>query len=322
MKPKIAGVLSLKNAISQGYPFLESIYSFLSFGDELFIEDGESSDGTLEILEEISKNKKIKLFSGYKWLSVSKKGHAIRDAYNHVLKKVKDYYQNKQGVYLMQVQANEIIPEENYRYIKLLPNIYPYYIGFYLPYQFMVGSYMVNNNDWRLRIIRADQDPLCYGDAGEIYPKRELSFSKFLKITGTATFRYATRRLYYSHVYFKTALIYLFVPLPKPIFRYTYVFPSNVINKIKGHSKLYSGSNDYKAPGYIPSFIEELSKKKIYNNKFYSLLANNICSRGITRMSARPILISQKSHPRIMQKIINSNKYITRSEIVEKIKKL
>ena len=118
------------------------------------------------------------------------------------------------------------------------------------------------------------------------------------------------------------ALIYHFVPLPKSIFRYTYIFPSNIENKITSHSKLYSGNSDYKTPDSVPSFIKELSLKNVSNDKFYSLLANKLCSTGLTRMSRRPIYIPTKKHPKVMQKLIDSNKYIIRNELIEKIKKL
>ena len=52
-KGKIIGILAAKNLISQGYPFLEAIYSFLNWGDELYISDGYSNDGTFDILSKL-----------------------------------------------------------------------------------------------------------------------------------------------------------------------------------------------------------------------------------------------------------------------------
>jgi hypothetical protein len=322
MAAKIIGVMALKNVLKQGYPFLESIYSVLPVVDQLFIEDGNSSDGTKDILKEIAQNKKIKLFLGYNWAGSSKKGYAIRDAYNHVLKKAKERYKDKDDAYLMEVQANEIVHEDDYKSIRDLPVLYPQYNGFYLPYQFMVGNLVVNTNDWRLRILKANADPVCYGDAGEIYPKKELTFPRFLKTSGTATFRYMTRKLYYSHVHFKMAFFYHFAVLPKSIFRYTYIFPRSIINKISGHSKLYVGNKNYKNGNSIPSFITELASKNLPNNEFYFELADKLCKSGFKRMARKPVLVPYRENPKIMSGILNNGSYTVRNKLIESIKNL
>ena len=41
----IVGIMATMDVLSQGYPFLEAVHSFLSWGDELVVVDG-SSDGT------------------------------------------------------------------------------------------------------------------------------------------------------------------------------------------------------------------------------------------------------------------------------------
>lgn len=50
----ISGVLPIKDCIRNGYPFIESILSFLPIVDEYHVNDGGSTDGTLEALTRLS----------------------------------------------------------------------------------------------------------------------------------------------------------------------------------------------------------------------------------------------------------------------------
>ena len=36
----IVGIMATMDVLSQGYPFLEAVHSFLSWGDELMVVDG------------------------------------------------------------------------------------------------------------------------------------------------------------------------------------------------------------------------------------------------------------------------------------------
>lgn len=321
---KIIGVLCTKNLLSQGYPFLESIYSFLNFGDYLYIQDGSSDDGTEEILKKLSKNKRIKVFFGYKWNTVSKGGHSIRDAYNDLLSKVKLYYPNKKEVYIMQVQSNEVVHESVYKEIKELPLLYPQYVGFFLPYNFFVGRYLVNSNDWRLRILRLDIDPVVYGDGGAIYPKKELPLKAFIPSYLSVGVRYINRKLYHSRNLEKLMFFYIIAPLSKPVFRYTYIFPKTIKNKVLGHKNLYFGNKIYisKERSSIPLYIIKLSRSKLPNKKFYYLLANKMCNSGFRRSMSKPVFIADKYHPKIMRGILNLYGYKARESLINKIVKM
>ena len=50
-KVTISGFMILKNAVSQGYPFLEAIVAAFPICDEFLISDGYSSDETWEALQ-------------------------------------------------------------------------------------------------------------------------------------------------------------------------------------------------------------------------------------------------------------------------------
>ena len=119
MTVKIVGILASKNLISQGYPFLESIYSFLNWGDELYISD-DSNDGTYEILKRLAKNKRIHLYK-YKWPEL-KEGRAIGAAYNNLIQTVKKKTNNKG--YVFELQANEVAHEKSYYKLRNLPEAY------------------------------------------------------------------------------------------------------------------------------------------------------------------------------------------------------
>jgi glycosyltransferase involved in cell wall biosynthesis len=87
---EISGFTVVKDAIKQGYPFVESIASVLPICDEFLISDGYSTDGTYEILQKISQlNKKVKVFRD-EW---TKRGLTlITDISNNLRKKCKSPY--------------------------------------------------------------------------------------------------------------------------------------------------------------------------------------------------------------------------------------
>ena len=61
MKRKTLGAYCITyNAIEQAFPFMESINNFLSFCDEVIVNDCGSTDGTFEILSNIN-NSKLKI---------------------------------------------------------------------------------------------------------------------------------------------------------------------------------------------------------------------------------------------------------------------
>ena len=58
----ISGFMVVRDVYKQGYPFVSAIASALQVCDEFLISDGYSTDGTFEIIQEISKlNKKFKV---------------------------------------------------------------------------------------------------------------------------------------------------------------------------------------------------------------------------------------------------------------------
>jgi glycosyltransferase involved in cell wall biosynthesis len=94
----------VKNVLSQEYPFLEAIAQALQICDEFLISDGYSTDGTYEVLVEISQlNSKIKIYRD-RWPPLNKLA---------VLKEVTNTLRKRcSGKYIFYLQANEIIHEK------------------------------------------------------------------------------------------------------------------------------------------------------------------------------------------------------------------
>ena len=90
---------------------LSGFYSFLKWGDELYLGD-DSNDGTETILDTIKLSNKIKLFK-IKWPSDSKliaKGGVIAHVHNELLKNVKLHNKDAMVFYfLMRLNIKQFI---------------------------------------------------------------------------------------------------------------------------------------------------------------------------------------------------------------------
>lgn len=84
---KLSAFTAVRNAIRRGCPLLEVAAAGIPFVDEWWWQDGFSTDGTWELLLEMSRvNPKIKLFQS-KWNSFSPNGEAIGEAYEEARKR-------------------------------------------------------------------------------------------------------------------------------------------------------------------------------------------------------------------------------------------
>ncbi len=110
----ISAVMVLKNGVLLGYPFVESILSILPVCDEFVIVEGYSDDETYHWLERIQQcyPEKIAL-SRKRWPEGLRSGHAIGIMQTEALKKCR-------GKWILMMQADEILPEENVRPIREL----------------------------------------------------------------------------------------------------------------------------------------------------------------------------------------------------------
>lgn len=106
----VSAILSVRNSIENGYPFVESILSVLPIVDEYLINDGGSTDGTLEVLRRLADgNHKIRLFHLKDRQS---------ERWDGVCEQYLKMYSQAEGDWLFEGQADELIHERDALKIK------------------------------------------------------------------------------------------------------------------------------------------------------------------------------------------------------------
>jgi len=102
---KISGILSIRDGVYLGYPFLEAILSLIPIVDEFLIGDGGSKDETLHWLRKLKKIfPKIKIYH-LPWFK-SKRWEALDESLNYLIKKAK-------GDWIFEVQGDELWHEKD-----------------------------------------------------------------------------------------------------------------------------------------------------------------------------------------------------------------
>lgn len=114
--PKISGYTTCFNALSERYPYIESIKSLLGFCDEVVVVDGASSDGTWESLEELAKeNDKLKLYQNeFDWTMPGIDG--AQKSFARAL---------CENEFLWQMDLDELVHENDYEKVKLIAKRFP-----------------------------------------------------------------------------------------------------------------------------------------------------------------------------------------------------
>lgn len=218
----ISGFLAIRNGLRGGYPFREAIASALPAVDEFVIVDGMSDDGTLPLLQQLAaRYGKIRL-SQHAWDGVSVNGSAIRNAQNFARGEAR-------GEYLLQVDANEILPPEDVEAIRHLPSRFPRKELFALPYLQLLGRLeFTSEMRWRfarnLPTIRSLYDGWTLG-----YSLRARDFLRpreWKRMLGRGALRLAQDHL-------AVDLPEQSVVLPRPIFRYYGLFPESFAAKMQ-----------------------------------------------------------------------------------------
>lgn len=108
---KVTGIMPLHNVLSGHFPFVECILLALPLVDEMILLDGGSTDGTLEVIEKLSKiNKKIKVLNidfkpGREWNSID---NAFMEA----------VYKHSTGNWIIAFHADECFHPRDYSYIR------------------------------------------------------------------------------------------------------------------------------------------------------------------------------------------------------------
>jgi hypothetical protein len=219
----------IKNGITSGYPFVESIHSALPLCDEFLISEGYSNDETYEILVKFfGSNKKVKLFRD-EWDRKSVNGSAIRN----VLNKVRFRCQSE---YVMEIDANEIIPEEDIPFITKIPTMYPKDDLFAFPYYQMLGSKILFTEEFRFRMTKNKKDVKVLDDGNTMGFRYTL-----MDIFNASTLKRLKGRIVTSVLEGRQISVPVperYIYLPQPIFRYYSIFPKNFLNKMETKANL------------------------------------------------------------------------------------
>lgn len=166
---RISGFTFIRNGVSMGYPFAESLKSALPITDEFIVVACESTDSTLEKLEELrASDSRIKII-GSDWKTGKKSGGILSEKTNLAIK-------NITGDYGLYVQCDEGIHEKDYdKIVKTLEdNLGNKDVkGFTFDYIHFFGGYFsyAKKSEKRFfyeketRIIRNDGTVFSWGDA-------------------------------------------------------------------------------------------------------------------------------------------------------------
>jgi hypothetical protein len=229
----IAGFVTVRNGIDNGYPFVEAIRSALPLCEEVHVSDGYSTDGSYEVLKRLAEREpKLRLRRDH-WDTGGPAGNPYRNILNAVRRDLTEPV-------LFQFDANEIVPPEAVPLLRELPGLYPRRDLFALPYHQFVGRYWFNE-EFRFRFFRnlptvwALWDGWTFGyhlQPHDLLRPRE--FRRALARTALAVVQDRVR----------IDLPEQWIHLPRPIFHYYGLFPEAFFGKML--AKVWLQAN----PGY------------------------------------------------------------------------
>ncbi len=301
--------MAIRNGISSGYPFVEAIKSALPLCDEFLISDGFSEDKTYEVLETLSQqDSRIQLFRD-KWDQKSFDGSALKNALNMVRYRCK-------GTYIFEIDANEIIPEENIPFIRSLPDIYPRDEVFSFPYYQILGSKILFNEEFRVRFSKNRRDIKVLYDANTMgfkYTLKDLMDSRTRKRVKSRILRSILEGRKIS-----SGLPERYIYLPRPIFKYYSIFPENFFNKMKtkrylqptkDYSSFDLSSENSQLSGIYHKYKEahdyENFWEEIYNYHMKFLKGG----KSINKEFIEHRIIKESDQPKIIQPQFNKDSY-------------
>lgn len=174
---KISGYTTTYNL--KGYPFVESIKSMLGFCNEVVIVDGESTDGTYEVLQKLAaEDDRIKLYQN-PWDFDEPGMDGMQKAFARV------YCENE---FLWQQDCDEVVHEDDYEKIKFITKKFPSGVDIlHLPVIELWGNESTvtgRRHSWKWRMSRNKpeithainaQARLTDEKTGKIYAKQGMS---------------------------------------------------------------------------------------------------------------------------------------------------
>lgn len=214
---KVSGIsvcFVIKNGVTNGYPFWESLESCLPIADEIVISEGFSIDNTLEVVKKFQSLHpgKVKIFNcDWKKFSTGS-GEVIAGVSMEAIKKC-----TRQWVYYL--QADEIIHKDNYQPIRdIASGKFGNFNSVNFAFSHFIGSW----------------DPLPLGGACYSYAVRMIKNIPTTYLIGDAWTFGGT-----IHPVFEPGTVL------KPIYHFGWVFPKNINQKNIEHAKLYPSLPEY-----------------------------------------------------------------------------
>ena len=326
----ISGFTLVKDALKQGYPFVEAIASALPICDEFLISEGYSTDGTYEVIQRIaSLNKKVKVFRQHWPVAKNRNfigeraqhpdseqyhkcGAFIGDLTNAVRKKCKYDY-------IFHVQAGEVVHEKSTEFIRSIPEICPEAMTFSLPYLHLTNSY-VFGQEFRVRFSKNCSHVVAKGDASALGLTRDFRAGEAFKslINPRRFVQLVGAGLDWKYANNPSAKFSKAIYLPQPIYRYWSLFPRNHIEKSIIHAKVLNLPQFEEAANILKSHIDDPST-------FWKLSRLTFRGWGEQNYPETLRFVRKDEHPRIMQDLISdpSNKhdvYYVREEILNELR--
>jgi glycosyltransferase involved in cell wall biosynthesis len=313
VKPRISCFMIVRNTLSQGYPFVEAIAQALPVCDEMIVGDGGSTDRTLEILKKLEQlNPKIRVYID-PWPG---KGfaHDLRWATNRMMQKCR-------GEYILYIQANEIIHEKSWDYLRSTPEIWPVRdLWFGETYRLRMGR--------NIGILEAESDAFTLG------LKKTFMLKEFLKALINPYYfaRIIYRGLHSIYAYKKGSPRYsLPVVLPRPIFRYAVVYPLDYIRKMRGRLEFWKGDPSMVNVQSQIQELEALALKEGDQDKIarriLEMMRADIWKAGVppSLYPDHMLKIPVEEHPKIMRELILDKEhkvYYIREELYKMISEM
>lgn len=307
----ISGFITLKNVVKTGYPFVEAIAASLPICDEFLISEGYSTDGTYEVVERIAKlNKKVKVYR-QEWPTIQKYS-AIAEVTNLIRAKCS-------GDYIFSIQANEIVHEDDVELIKSLPEICPQFNTFSFPFLHLARDRKFYE-DFRLRFSKNQENIVAVCDAWTLGPsddftkaesRRCLTHPKRLK-------QYINKGIEWTYALQAESPLSRAIYLPKPIYRYWALFPSDYLEKCQKHVEMF-GLEHLK--GVIETLKDEVGNPEVFWQKAAAIRRDELGFHYPDALGT----VGFKEHPKLIQGLLADSDltgYHVREEVLESIKDL
>lgn len=275
--PKISGYTHILNPKEHGFPFIQSIKSMLGFCDEVVVVDGGSTDGSVEMIRALKDERVQVIERPWDWEEPGMDGQ--QKAFGRAM---------CAGDFLWQMDADEVVHEEDYTKIKKLVKNFPKDCDIlHLPVIELWGddhTVRTDRHSWKWRLTR-NNFRITHGinkdarvvdpETGKTYAKRgqsdgceyvDIMTGEFLPHTGYYTPELERLRVT-DPVAYGNRMNQIFQTLPS-VFHYSW---ADLPRKIRNFKKFWNRcwSNLYADPAPVDRFpdvetdqdIEEKAKQ-------------------------------------------------------------